>query len=98
MIAYKVTGNTVKKVECEEMRYPLFDSDGDRIYENTHFSTEKEAYEQAIKECYAGVELITRSIKEIKDALQTQEVKLANKCLDLIRLKKEYESLDCAKE
>lgn len=94
MIAFKVVGNSVKQVECEEMKYPLDDSDGDTIYENTHFATKKEAYEEVIKNCYAGVSTLTRRIKETREELRKLEVLLADECIDIDQLKKELGDLE----
>jgi SMC interacting uncharacterized protein involved in chromosome segregation len=94
MIAYKVKGNEVIEVECEELRYPLKDSDGDIICNNTHFNTKKEAYQRAIRECTAGISLITREIKELRSRELELQKRLADECIDLERLKEEYERID----
>lgn len=93
MQAYKVKDNLVIEVGCEEMKYPLYDNDGDMIYENTHFKTEQQAYESAIKNCEAGVSLLTSSIKDNRDKVKKLEVLLADECIDLERLRKELRCL-----
>lgn len=93
MIVYKIKNNAVSRVECEKCEYPLKDSEGDTIYENTHFLTPEEAYEEAIANCQAGVTLITEDIKDTREKLRKQGERLADECIDLERLKEEFQDL-----
>lgn len=93
MKVYKVKNNSVKEVECEEMEYPLKDSDGDTIYVNTHFETKQEAYESAIINCEAGVSLLTGNVKDARNKVRELEGFLADECIDLERLRKEFNHL-----
>lgn len=90
MIAYKVKDGKVIEVKCEEMKYPLKDNEGDTIYENTHFKTKDEAYKRAIRDCEASISLVTSRLIEVRDKESELEKKLANKCIELELLKKEY--------
>jgi hypothetical protein len=91
MKAYKIKHNLVIEVECEELKYPLKDSEEDTIYENTHFDTKKDAYKANIANCKAGISILTRQIKDARDKVREFEVKLADECLDLERLIHELE-------
>lgn len=90
MIVYKVKNNQVVEVECDEMKYPLRDADGDTIFINTHFSTKEETYDKAIKECEAGVRIYTRDIIQTKSSLLIQQEKLTDECIALEKLREEY--------
>lgn len=74
MIVYKVKNLQVVQVECEALKWPARDTDGDTIYINTHFTTKDEAYNCAIKDCDAGINMEASSIEQIqKDILRRQE-------------------------
>lgn len=92
MKAYKVKDNKVIEVECEKIEYPLKDSEGDTIYENTHFKRGIRAYQHAISECEAGVILVTRTLKQLREEVREKETMLANECIDLDRLKTEFKN------
>lgn len=94
MIVYKLVGNSVKPVECEIMEYPKLDSEGDTIYKNSHFKTKQEAYNNVIKNCQAGVSILTRQIIAARENLRKLESLLADECIDLERLKRELENLN----
>ena len=94
MKVFKVKNNFVTEVECEEMVYPMSDSEGDTIYENTHYGTKKEAYIEAIIECKAGVSIATRIVKEARKNVRKYESKLSDECIDLERLEKEFVTLE----
>lgn len=83
MKAYKIKHNLVIEVECEELKYPLNDNEGDTIYENTHFKTKKEAYKAAIANCKAGLSMLQRQIKDTREKVGELEVKLADEFIDL---------------
>lgn len=57
--------------------YPNVTDDGILMYDNTHFSTEKQALEYAVEEYSAGVEFLQRRLKEIEQDLTNMKNKLA---------------------
>lgn len=89
MKAYKVKGLQVVEVECEELRYPLYDSDGDKIYTNKHFATREEAYKRAIEECEAGINLAASDIEIYRTKIRECEARLADYAIAKRRLQRE---------
>jgi hypothetical protein len=71
----------VQKTVCETFGYPNTDIDGYLQYENTHFLSEKEALEHAIRNEESGISFndstIERLVKELSEAVQdrTRSVK-----------------------
>jgi len=80
MFCYKVKGGRVKCVECEKMEYPLYDSDGDCIYINTHFATEEEAHRNAIERNELKVKRSVNKIRQVEDVLKKAKDELVEAC------------------
>lgn len=77
MIAYKVKDLKVVEVECPNgMKYPELDSDGDKIFENSHFSTKEEAYAKAIEDCNTGISWAAREIKSLWRKIRERQDKM----------------------
>lgn len=90
MKAYKVKDLQVVEVECEELRYPLYDSDGDKIYSNKHFATREDAYKRAIDECEAGINLTAGDIEIYRTKIRECETRLADYAIAKRRLQGEF--------
>jgi len=57
-------------VKVERLEYPLKDSEGDTIYQNTHFTTKEEAYNKAISLCDSAIECLARDLKHYQKRIE----------------------------
>jgi hypothetical protein len=89
MFVYKYKNEKIIKVECEEMKYPLLDKDGDTIFQNSHFATIEEAYAHAIRDLEAGISLFTKNIIRLKEQIDNEKDSLTNECIALAKIKQE---------
>lgn len=89
MKIYKIKKFEVVETECKNFMFLAEDNDGDTIYENTHFMTKEEAYNQAIAECNAGMSLATNDIISCKKGLERLKNELAEYAIAKQRLEKE---------
>jgi hypothetical protein len=54
------------RVHCPDGRYPAHDADGKIVYENTHFDSERDAWECLFRNAQAGVSLAGGRVKEAR--------------------------------
>ena len=66
------------KVECPNGLYPNNDADGEKIFNNTHFQTEEEAWAQLRGEVLAGVAMAGAQIAQAEFELQKRKDQAAN--------------------
>ena len=59
-----------KLVECDVLVHPGLDSDGDKMFVNTHFADEAAAWEQLMAETLAGVRLAGARLAEQRRVLE----------------------------
>jgi hypothetical protein len=89
MKAYKRKGDTPHPIEVdvEHLRYPEKDSEGDTIYENTHFATKVECWESIRQNTVAWVSLAGSRVAQAKAGLRAAEVEAANaaECFAAVR-------------
>jgi hypothetical protein len=57
-------------MECEEFGYPNYTTTGERMYENTHFMTEQEAWTHIMVSVEAGVCLAGSHIRHVETQLR----------------------------
>lgn len=77
---YTFKDGALIKTFTDKYGWPNTTINGDVMYDNTHFKTEKEAVEKAIREYSAGVNIMQERVSDCKERL--------NKAEDLL---KEYE-------
>lgn len=72
---WKITYDTPcpREVTAEKPCWPNFDSDGDQIYENTHFMHQDEAWDKQLRELECGVIFTGQDIKRYKEELAKAE-------------------------
>lgn len=97
MIVYKIKNNSVSKVEVSELSEGTMDlskpdSEGDIVYQNTHFESIEKAYSEAITNCQAGVNLLNMIINGKKIELVKDEEMLKGEMVDLGKLKEELKN------
>lgn len=75
MIRYRVDGGMTapKAVECGDRDYPDRDDDGLTIYDNTHYTTESEAWAWLDRDCDAAISITARLIIEARATLRRFE-------------------------
>lgn len=64
-------------VECEVPSHPHLDSEGCKIFSNTHFLSEAEAWERVLDEHDAGLSLEARKVKNLRADLEAAEKRTA---------------------
>ncbi|MBI4672421.1 MAG: hypothetical protein HY741_12255 [Chloroflexi bacterium] len=69
---------TPVKVECPDGLYPHNDADGEKIFNNTHFETEEEAWAQLRGNVLAWVEMAGAQITQAEFELQKRKDDAAN--------------------
>jgi hypothetical protein len=62
-----------RAVECKRAGYPNTDADGDKMYDNTHFANEAEAWKQLRQEREAHVRISGGTVAQAKRELQRAE-------------------------
>jgi len=70
--------NAPVEMDCEEFGYPHRTTCGQTMYENTHFRTKAEAWENIRQSCKAGMFLLARSINECEARLIELREQAAN--------------------
>lgn len=53
----------IVEVEVDKLQFPYLDSEGDMVYENTHFATKEEARNVAINRCNDMIRFLNDQIK-----------------------------------
>jgi len=91
MIVYHATGTRPIAVECSEPGYPNVDSNGEMMSDNTHFSTEGEAWEALRCELKAGVYLAARRVTDSRKELDQYTTYLADCTLEWVSCEREFE-------
>jgi len=68
---YRGTDGDTKPIEkeCERFGWPHYTTDGEQMFENTHFKTETEAWESILESVKAGVSLIGGSVRNAEEEL-----------------------------
>ena len=66
------------KVECPDGLYPHSDANGEKIFKNTHFETEEEAWAQLRGEVLARVAMAGAQIAQAEFELQKRKDDAAN--------------------
>ena len=62
-------------VECPDGLYPNNDAEGYKIFENTHFETESEAWKKLLAETEAGVSLAGSRMIEVEKYLRDAQIR-----------------------
>lgn len=94
MKVFKVKSNKVYEVECDILKYPELDSEGDTIFENTHFESAEKAYKRAISNCESGVSLLTIDLEQTRKKEENILKLLGDECIALENLKREFRRLE----
>jgi hypothetical protein len=88
MKLYKYNLRTGTVIEVEGDRWPGKDSDGDTIYENTHFHTEAKAWEKLLAECQAGCRLAGDQVDLCRSKLADAQAAAGDMCAEYARAMK----------
>jgi hypothetical protein len=72
---------TVREVEGEP--WPGSDSDGERVWDNTHFPTAEQAWERLELEAVAFVEISARTVTRLRGELTARERDAADAAIAL---------------
>lgn len=88
-----VDGKVLEK-SCEEHGWPNLTTDGELMYENTHFANRQDCLEQAEATLRARVESGIDRVKELSNALSDEETRLQQAWKELSSLEDEL----CHKE
>ena len=78
-------------MECEKVGYPNLDSEGSTQYENSHFATIEEAWEQIVISVKAGVSLVGRDVARQRESLQKAEKQAGDMCVEYQQAMDKYQ-------
>ena len=71
-----------KRILCPNgAKYPEHDAEGETIYENSHYSTEREAWASSFKNRHIGISWAARDVVDAEKALNTAK----DKCVEATR-------------
>lgn len=87
---YDEAKGTVKEVECPDGGYPASDIDGVQIYDNTHFETEKEAWESLRENAEAWVSLSGGGVKNAELGLLEAQAEAGKACKAFANYKRNF--------
>jgi hypothetical protein len=76
----------VRAVECPKPSYPNKDADGDKIFENTHFKREEDAWKHLEDEASAWVRSTARELADLRNRETKATRELADRTLVLVRV------------
>lgn len=79
------------EVEAEIPSYPHRDSDGDQIFENTHFIERGDAWIKHVREHRAGLSLSARRLRDLREQTAIAERKLADEAVNYDAALKTFE-------
>lgn len=88
--ANSVTGRPERRT-CEKPGYPNSDDQGETMYENTHYSTERAAWLQVIRETKAGAKLGASAVMQARAELLRVEKRALDDLLLAIRAESAFE-------
>lgn len=71
--------------------YPLTDVEGRPLFVNTHFDTEKEAWEYLLKNAEAGMSMAQRDYEQAKRTVETAKTELAEDASRVVQIRDGYE-------
>lgn len=67
-------GQRPVRTTADKPKYPNYDDDGRQIYENTHYRTEKEAWDYIMRNLEAGIGIAASRVKQAQsDLLKANE-------------------------
>lgn len=83
-VVYRGTDGDLEPVkkECEVFGYPNRTTDGEQMYENTHFLTEEAAWRSILRSWAAGVSLASRALEDARAEEQRLTRLLADQSLN----------------
>lgn len=77
VFTFNVEEGAVIERQCEKFGWPLLDSTGETMYENTHFRTWDEAHQKLLENCDAAMELMASDYVRAQKELVQYTEKLA---------------------
>lgn len=80
------------EVECPKGGYPESDADGIKIYNNTHFENQKEAWENLEAEVFAGLRLAANHLDECEGALLAAKQEVVASAIRVDQFKRNREA------
>jgi hypothetical protein len=80
------------EMECEKFGFPNLDAAGERQYENSHFASIEEAWDQIVKSVKAGISLAGRAVARQREALQVAEKLAADMCVEYEQAMSKYQA------
>jgi hypothetical protein len=86
LFKYDLANAAVRAVECPKPSYPNQDADGDKIFENTHFKREEDAWRHLEEESVAWVRSAARELADLRDRETKTTRELADRTLILVRV------------
>lgn len=79
------------RMECEQFGYPNRTDTGERMWNNTHFRTEAEAWSSILKGVVACIALAARNVENARGKLSAAEKESADACTAFVAAHDNYE-------
>lgn len=79
------------KMECEAFGYPNYTGTGERMWDNSHFRTEAEAWNSILKSVMAYIALAARNVEHARGKLSAAEKESADACIAFVAAHDNYE-------
>lgn len=89
---YRGADGDIEPIEfkCENFGYPNLTTTGEKMFDNTHFLTEEQAWNSINRSWEAGVHLITISLREAREKVQKYTDMLTDEVLKAQESKEKY--------
>lgn len=87
MWKYDFDASDVREVDCPNGTWPAKDGEGHRIFENTHFKTEDEAWDHLEAERNAAISLDTSARRNARAVLDRLTTSLADHAEGLVTVR-----------
>ena len=81
------------EMECEEFGHPNKTSTGETMYSNSHFKTEREAWESIMRSVEAGVSLAGSEVLHCQQALRKAEERAGKAAADYSVVMRRHEEV-----
>ena len=88
--------NSIKQVTGTQ--WPENDSDGDGIFENTHFVNESDAWEEWLDNLKAHLSILSRQVEQSREEVIKQEKTIADVAITLSKAFKKYDKFKESRE
>ena len=82
MKLYRYDTKTASVIQTEGEGWPHADTDGRTIYDNTHFKTEREAWDYMLRDAEAGLRLDADKVHRLRIELAKAESQAATSAIE----------------